>query len=287
MTLRDLLELVRRDYRLNDRVSTPALEASAKALERILGADMPAENITPAVVETYKDARLGEGRSRKTVNYDLGILARGFQLALDQELIDREPRIRKLKGADRVRTGFVDPAEFRRLLRALEVLDRDVADLVRWLYLTGWRTGESRRLRWGQVDLGAGLIQLPPRQTKNRRTKTLAIGSGGVRALLERRRAVREGPWVFHRSGRKIVRFRASWRRAVKAIGRPELRPHDLRRSFVRNAERAGVPRKVAMEIGGWSTESMYRRYNIVDEARMAEGIDRVGAYVEGDPNST
>ncbi len=57
--------------------------------------------------------------------------------------------------------------------------------------------------------------------------------------------------------------------------------PHDLRRSAVRNLERAGVPRSVAMKLVGHKTESIYRRYAIVAEADLREGIGKLARLSE------
>ncbi|HVN88222.1 MAG TPA: hypothetical protein VMT61_00255 [Candidatus Binataceae bacterium] len=47
----------------------------------------------------------------------------------------------------------------------------------------------------------------------------------------------------------------------------------------MRNLERAGVSRSAAMRMTGHETESIYRRYAIVDETMLREGADKLAAY--------
>lgn len=56
------------------------------------------------------------------------------------------------------------------------------------------------------------------------------------------------------------------WKRALREAGVARV-PHDFRRTAIRNLERDGVPRSVAMAMVGQKTEEVYRRYAIVDDA--------------------
>jgi integrase len=95
---------------------------------------------------------------------------------------------------------------------------------------------------------------------------------------------------VFHGSGDRIRSYPSQWERAreaasfeekdgVKVLSRPHLRErlvHDLRRTAVRNLERAGVPRSVAMRLTGHKTEAVYRRYAIVARSDLDEGVAKL-----------
>jgi len=58
---------------------------------------------------------------------------------------------------------------------------------------------------------------------------------------------------------------------------------HDFRRTAVRNLERAGVPRSVAMKITGHKTESVYRRYANVSEADLTEVMKKLAVLHASD----
>ena len=98
---------------------------------------------------------------------------------------------------------------------------------------------------------------------------------------------------MFHRGGRPIRSYRRAWAGAcaraateareggVRVVVRPHLVGrivHDLRRTAVRNLERAGVPRSVATQLTGHKTESVYRRYAIVAEADLREGVAKLAS---------
>ena len=82
-------------------------------------------------------------------------------------------------------------------------------------------------------------------------------------------------PWVFCRAdGSEICDYYKVWRAACKLAGIERI-PHDFRRTAVRNFEGAGVPR-TAMAMVGDKTESIYRRYSIVDQAMVEVGARKL-----------
>ena len=166
----------------------------------------------------------------------------------------------------------------------------------RFLYLTGWRSGEALGLTWAGVDFDAGIVRLEPGVTKNREGREFPFAALPQLADLLREQRERTSPLereqgriiasVFHRNGAPIRSYSRAWTKACAAAGLKGRLIHDLRRTAVRNLERAGVSRSVAMTLTGHKTEAVYRRYAITSAADLSEGVAKLAA-LHGSPSGS
>lgn len=287
-TFEELGQMLVDDYRVNERKSLDRARRSIDRLGTFFGG-CRALDITPDRVSAYIRSRLDGAPPAKpaTIQNELAALKRMFTLAHRAGKVPSRPPFPSIKVRN-TRSGFFEETE---LLAVLQRLPEAVRPMIEFTYLTGWRIGEIRSLTWRQVDFKAGVVRLEPGTTKNDEGRIFPFkASPELADLLTRQRqvtsAVEKGtgqivPWVFHRSGRRIKSLHMTWRRACREAGCPGRFVHDLRRTAVREMERAGVPRSVAMKLSGHKTESIYRRYAIVSEADLAEGVSRRASFRE------
>jgi integrase len=224
------------------------------------------------------------GKSNGTINRTITVLRRMFAIAVDSGLLTSAPKLKKLP-EDNARQGFLEPAEFATVHGALPEYLRDP---IAFLYHSFWRKGEMKTLEWRDVDLPGRVVRLRAENSKTGKGRALML-EGELYAIIERAAANRNPacPFVFHRSGRRIGDFRKSWKKATHITGFAgmDLRPHDLRRSGVRNGIRAGTPESVVMAQSGHQTNYMLKRYNIISEADLRAAALRADEYVRSRTN--
>ncbi len=281
-TFEDLAHMLVDDYRVNERKSLDRAELSIKHLRGTFGRSRAVE-ITTDRVSAYIAVRLGVAKPG-TVRLELAALKRMFTLATRAGKVAQRPYLPTLKVRN-TRSGFFEDDQ---LLAVLAQLPPDLRVLIEFVALTGWRIGEAKQLTWRNVDFRAGTLRLDPGTTKNDEGRTFPFAAMPRLAELLReqrehtsaleRQGSRLVAFVFHRGGKPIRDFRMTWLAACARAGVPGRLVHDLRRTAVRNFERAGVSRSVAMKLTGHKTESVYRRYAIVSEADLAEGVAKVAA---------
>jgi integrase len=281
-TFEELSAMLIDDYKVNGRKSADRAALSVRHLKGFFEG-YRARDITPDRVSAYIRSRLEDKPPAmpSTIRNELAALSRMFTIGYRAGKVGSRPSFPSIR-VQNARKGFFEADE---VAAVLSNLPEDLQPLVQFTYLTGWRIGEVKGLTWRQVDFKAGVVRLEPGTTKNDEGRVYPFSaSPDLADLLERQRqnttaVERETgkivPWVFHRHGKQIVNFREAWKLACAAACCPGRLVHDLRRTVVRELERAGVSRSVAMKLTGHKTENIYRRYAIVAEADLADGVAR------------
>ena len=279
-SIADLCNLVMVDYRIRRLRDAKTVEWRYNAHIKPALGSVSAAKLNSSAIRGYIEGRRVEGASDATINRELSIIRRGFSLGRDEDppLVHRAPKIPKI-AEDNARQGFLEPEQYEMLL---EKLPLRLKALFVCAYHVGTRKGELRKIRIEQVDLEAKAIRLERRQAKSKKPRTLPIYGDMERWLKAQIDSAPAGcPWVFHNGHgcRLVGAHLVGWAEACNAAGLPGLLFHDLRRSAVRNMKRAGVQDKVAMEISGHKTRSVFDRYNIVDEGDLHAAGDKLQSY--------
>jgi len=228
------------------------------------------------------------------INRELSLLRRIFNLAIENEKLMHGPYIALLKERN-VRKGFFEREQLADVQRHLPTALQPV---VEFAYLTGWRIpSEVLPLQWSNVDFAGGVVTLDPDVAKNEEPRTFPL-TDDLHALLEQQQRAhvelkKRGmicPFVFWRMvakgrggthyPRPIKRFDKAWQAATKAAGCPGRIPHDFRRTAVRNMVRRGVPERVAMQLAGHKTRSVFERYNIVSPSDLRAAATQLSGQI-------
>lgn len=255
--------------RENNRSWVRAEQAWAH-LEQHFGPKATALSITRAAMLAYVDARLAAGAKANTVRYEVGVMSAAFGAAVDAELLAVRPVFKQPAEGD-PREGYFSEGEIAALL--VELPER-LRGVTRFAHLTAWRLNECLGLMWSDVHWERGAIELSRSNAKGKKARWVPFDLlPGLRDLLEERQRVQDGAFVFHHRGQRQVAegaFYKDWRAACTRAGMPGRHFHDLRRTAVVDMEVGGrLNRDEIKAIGGWSTDSCYTRYNVIDTARL------------------
>ena len=244
-----------------------------------------------AILTDYIQRRQAATVANGTINRELAMLGTAFKLGEEHNKVLRRPIIHLLKEPP-PRAGFFEEPQFHAVRRGLP---EDLQVAVTIMYTYGWRLKEVMTLMLSQVDLEAGTLRLEPGTTKNKDGRVVCLtpeiamllAAQISRVKLLSRKLGRVLPYLFTHlagcyTGTPRGNFPIAWKAACEKAGLPGFLKHDFRRTAVRNLERAGIPRAIAMKITGHKTESVYLRYAIVCEADLLEATRKLTGTFTG-----
>lgn len=140
------------------------------------------------------------------------------------------------------------------------------------------------------VDVDNGIITLPPGTTKNKKGRHYYMPDEMChvfrRMWNDRRNAERAGVrvtnYVFAKRDYvdRIRDIRGAWKNSCERAGLQGKLTPDFRRTAARNYIRAGVPQRVAQELLGHQTASIFERYNIVSDEDLKEAVKKQTEYL-------
>lgn len=245
------------------------------------------DEITPKLIERYKQHREKDGVGLVTVQHSLRALRRALRLAVDVfEHKFTPPKIKLRKEPQR--DYVVSEADFQRFLEkcgrpAEQVAKVKVKEgsgretmqaLLTVLFDCGLRAGEATRLTWDRVNLKERWLFIDTGKTKAARRR-IPLTSRVVTALEGLKAKAREKvPYVFTRHGGNQP-LTVGWcshefGRIRKLLGLPDgCVLHSLRHSFATRLGNKGCSTGDLMKICGWETPAIAVRYTHLDAARM------------------
>jgi integrase len=276
------------EYTSNKRKSLDRLEDSLTHLRGYFGQQKAATITTARIIAYTAQRQTEDAAAAGTINRELAALKRMFRLGRQADKVNKVPHVPMLQEQN-ARIGFFEPEQFQALRRHLP---EHLQGLINASYITGWRVKSELCSRtWAHIDFAAGWLRLEPNEAKTSDGRMFPL-IPALREVLESQRRYTEQvqkeqgriiPLVFHKDGRALKYFRRSWLSACRAAGLPDKIPHDFRRTAVRNLERSGVSRSAAMKLVGHKTESIYRRYAIVNESDLTQAGEQLAKLHQGE----
>lgn len=234
--------------------------------------------IRSASIEAYKADMIKAGYSAKSINNHLAVLRAILTTAYRWEVIDTLPRIIQLRCRP-PQARYLSFAEARRLQAQASGMWKTMITLA---LNTGMRIGELIALRWQDVDLAAGKLQVcqniwlgeigTPKSGKNRE-----IPLNGLACEALGRLSSQETGIVFPRSAGGFLTYRQcnhALESISRAAGLESVQWHVLRHTFASHLVSRGVGLKAVQDLLGHSTQAMTERYAHLSPSARRDAVE-------------
>jgi integrase len=171
------------------------------------------------------------GSSRPVrANRVVEVLRKAFNLAIRWGWRADNPASGVHRNHEEKRTRYLSAAEILRLSEALAAHpERNSANAIRLLMLTGARRAEVLGARWDMFDLVAGVWVKPSAHTKQRREHRVPLSAAAIE-LLREIQAQATNPYVFPGvDGKALTDIKRSWLAVCRTAGLTEQGPRRAR----------------------------------------------------------
>lgn len=281
ITLKDFIEKHYMPWAKSEKRSWNSDESRSKALISYFK-NKKMREISEITVNAFKKQRLAtptvnDGtRAPATVNRELQLLRRIFNLAIERGLLQTNPCKRmKLLFENNVGTRYLTDEEEEKLKPHLTGRRKHLLDILTIDQYTGMRKGELLSLNRSQIDLVRNIILLT--HTKSGKPRIIPIDAD-IRPLLQRL-CEQAGPsgYLFEnkKTGKPRKDIKTAWRAALEDAGIPHIPFHCAgRHTFGTRAAEGGANLKDIQEIMGHADINTTMRYVHATEQGKRRAIE-------------
>jgi integrase len=223
-------------------------------------------------------SRITGGRGAATRN--IGLLGSIFSYARDHGMRDDSPVSKIRKFAEQRRDRRLNAAEFATLATGLSMAFNSgtwppAIACLKFLALTGWRSGEALHLRWRDIDL----VRRVANQSDTKTGKSMRPLSHAAVDTLRSLPRIGGSDLVFpaSRGSGPMGGFKRHVKKIVANAGLPsDVTPHVLRHSFVSVAAELGLSDMTIGSLVGHRGQSITSRYAHFSDAPLLAAADAV-----------
>ena len=244
-----------------------AIHYHTNAILNFFGKDKKINTITQMDISNFINSCRNAGLQDSSINVHLSKLATIFNRLLEDEIIDKKIKVKKIKLRSKEKNIISQEMEEVFLSKIKKEVHRD---LVMLLLDTGLRVNEALNLRKEHIDLQEGFLYIYANKTDTPRAVPI---TSRVREILSKRIGNAD---LFPR-----VRYNAFYtmlKNAVKAAGLPEdITVHSLRHTCLSRLAKNGANASLIMAWAGHkklSTSQQYIHMNPQDLKNFANKLD-------------
>ncbi len=242
---------------------------------RVFFAPKRIDQVTTWDIERYRARRL-ESITKATCNRDLDVLRHMLNMAVEWEVIEKNPALKvKPHRLEQRAMRVLTLDEERALVKAAA---DHLKPLVTIAVNTGMRKGELLALEWDAVDTFHNIITV--KHSKSGKVRHIPM-SAIVAGTLKRIRGAHEG-CVFKYGGKCAKNVKTAFASAVKTSGIRPCRFHDLRHTFATRLVLAGVDLPTVQRLLGHANISMTARYAHPSPEHIRAAVGRLALSVYG-----
>jgi integrase len=224
--------------------------------------------------------KVTQAGSPYAANRTVAVLSRMFSLAIRWGLRSDNPARGIERNAETKRKRYLKGDEWVRLTEALaKHANRQFANIIRVLILTGARKGEVLGMKWADLDLDRGTWSKPGSTTKQKTDHVVPLSVQVVQLLndIETR-----GEFIFPSVGKTghVTDIQRPWDALCKSAAITGLRIHDLRHSFASQLINSGHGLALIGALLGHSNPNTTARYSHLFDDPQRAAVEKLSELV-------